>query len=332
MRKYSVFIWLIRGYTVLMSLWLLSRALVFDQFWPLALLNTVAEYLFLPIPLLIIFGLWQQQRAPLFLLILPILAFVGLWGDLFLPSLTQSPQLQNKALITVMNFNVLTSNQEYDAIVGSIHAASPDLIGFEELTPSSAEAIAQMFKTEYPYGTLQSMEDGRSAGLLSRFPIETSEWFSLPPRNISLHAVITIEKRRVHVFIVHLSPNNFFSYSLTGFVPLVIERYKSRAAEVNRLETEVGALTEPVLLLCDCNMTDTSETYTHLSSFLSDSFHEVGWGLGHTLYISGFPFPVQRVDYIWHSDDFVAFDAFVGKAGGSDHLPIVAKLKLIEMP
>jgi endonuclease/exonuclease/phosphatase (EEP) superfamily protein YafD len=277
MRKYSVLTLLISGYTVLMALWLLSRALVFDQFWPLALLNTVAEYLFLPIPFLVIFGLWQHQRAPLLLLILPIAAFVGLWGNLFYPSLTQAPQLiQNKAFITVMNFNVLSGNQEYDAIVDSIHAASPDLIGFEELTPSSAEAIAQMLKTEYPYGTLQSMEDGRSAGLLSRFPIETSEWFSLPPRNISLHTVITIEKRRAHVFIVHLSPNNFFSYPLAEFVPLVIERYKSRATEVSRLEAEVGALNEPVLLVCDCNMTDTSETYTHLSSFLSDSFHEAG--------------------------------------------------------
>ena len=332
MRKYSVLTWLIGGYIALIAFWLLSRFLVFDQFWPLALLNTVAEYLFLPIPLLIILSIWRRQWAPMLLLLLPVIAFAGLFGGLFWPPLPRPTQLQEESLITVMSFNVLHENQNYDAIVSSIKAASPDLIGFEELTPEIAQAIDQRLKTEYPYGTLQGMEEGRSAGVLSRFPIEKDEWFSLPPRDIALHTVITIEERQVHVFVVHLSPNNFFEYPVTEFIPLVIERYGRRAVEVNLLEAEIGALTEPVLLLCDCNLTDTSEAYAHLNSFLDDSFHEVGWGLGHTLHPPGFPFPVQRIDYVWHSDDFVALEAFVGQAGGSDHLPIVAKLKLINVP
>lgn len=159
MRKYPALTRLVIGYVGFITLWLLSRFLVFDQLWPLALLNTVAEYLFIPIPLLIILiiilSLWQHQRVSLILLLLPIVGFVSLLGELFWPTLSKSTQPQEGSLITVMSFNVLHENQDYAATVSSIRAASPDLIGFEELTPTNANAIAQMLN-EYPYGTLKT--------------------------------------------------------------------------------------------------------------------------------------------------------------------------------
>ena len=334
--RYSLLTWLIRGYAAFITLWLLARMLVFDQVWPVALLNTVAEYLFVPVPLLLLLSLWLRQISPLLLLSLPTLAFILLFGELFLPSSAKPENPRSGPLITAMSFNVLYSNQAYDAIVSSIQSASPDVVGFQELTTSNAPGIAQSLESQYPYGTLQNLEEGRGAGLLSRIPIETVEWFSLPPRDIALHATVMMEGRRIHVFVVHLSPNNLLQVQVTelttGLIPRVLERYGWRAAEVNRLEEEVTALSEPVLLLCDCNLTDTSEAYSHLSGFIHDSFREVGWGMGHTLHPSPLPFPVQRIDYVWHSEEFVALEAFVGQEGGSDHLPIVAKLMLAEAP
>ena len=37
-------------------------------------------------------------------------------------------------------------------------------------------------------------------------------------------------------------------------------------------------------------------------------------------------FPVARVDYIWHTADLVALEAWVGADAGSDHLPVLARL------
>jgi vancomycin resistance protein VanJ len=34
----------------------------------------------------------------------------------------------------------------------------------------------------------------------------------------------------------------------------------------------------------------------------------------------------QRYDYIWHTAELQALDASVGSDGGSDHLPVVARL------
>jgi vancomycin resistance protein VanJ len=35
---------------------------------------------------------------------------------------------------------------------------------------------------------------------------------------------------------------------------------------------------------------------------------------------------VARVDYIWHTPDLVALEAWVGADAGSDHLPVLARL------
>ena len=108
---------------------------------------------------------------------------------------------------------------------------------------------------------------------------------------------------------------------------LVKERYGHREKETMQLKQMIQDLDGPVLLMCDCNMTDTSEAYARLDTVLDDSFRETGWGMGHTLQPPQL-FPVQRIDYVWHTDEFEALYAYVGQDGGSDHLPIVAKLRL----
>lgn len=328
-RKHSVLAWLVISYVTFIALWLLSRVLFFDQFWSLALLNTVAQYLFVPLPLLLAVSVWRRHWPALLTLSIPTIAFVVLFGELFWPPFSRSAS-DDGQLISAMSFNVLYSNQQYEAIARSIRAASPDVVGLQELTPTSAEAIVNALGAEYPYNALSSLEARRGVGLLSRFPIETADRFPLPPLDIALHTTINVRGERVHVFVVHLSPSNFFNYPAAQFVPLVIERYGRRAAEVTRLREEIADLGEPTLLMCDCNLTDTSEAYARLDAFLDDSFREVGWGFGHTLYPSAASIPLQRIDYVWHSEDFVAVEAFVGQEGGSDHLPVVAKLELIK--
>jgi vancomycin resistance protein VanJ len=328
--KRSILFWLIAAYVTFIALWLVLRVLFFDRFWPLALLNTVAEYLFLPLPVFLLLGLVRRNWVALLPLAIPTAAFVVLFGGLFLPRIARPVEGNDEPLITAMSFNVLYGNADYAAIARSVRAVSPDLVGMQELSAASAEAIATALEDEYPYSALKPLEPWRGAGLLSRFPIETVEPFSLPPLNIALHATINREGRRIHVFVVHLSANNFLDRPVAEYPALAVERYGRRATEAVRLQEEIAGLDEPFILMCDCNLTDTSEAYSRLRGFMRDSFREAGWGFRHTLNIPTVPFPVQRLDYVWHSDKFVAVDAFVGPAGGSDHLPAVAKLRLVK--
>ena len=89
------------------------------------------------------------------------------------------------------------------------------------------------------------------------------------------------------------------------------------------LASPLGA-DEPVLLLCDCNMTSDSNAYRTLSTHLKDGFWEQGYGLGYTVRPKKLPFRIARVDYIWYSDHFEPIKAAVlPETAGSDHHPLV---------
>jgi vancomycin resistance protein VanJ len=86
----------------------------------------------------------------------------------------------------------------------------------------------------------------------------------------------------------------------------------------------------------DLNATPTHQVYHLLSAHLSDAFREAGWGLGHTYPASGEPLwgvrqfrRLVRIDHIFHSEQWRAEAAWVGEwDGSSDHLPVIAQLKL----
>jgi len=315
-------------HTTLFTLWLLLRLLFFNRFWPLALVNTFAEYLFAPLPLLVLAALLKRNWRLLVPLLIPILTFTVMFGELFTPRLTDysTNRPLDHPTITVMSFNVLWSNTDYPAIAASIRAASPNLVGFQELHPENFAGIVHELEAEYPYHTPLPAEPYGGVGLFSRYPIESAEPFPLPPRNLSTHAIVDFNGQPVHVFVVHLSANNFGLFPLDQFAALASERYASRAAEAAQLETIIAPLTEPVIMLCDCNFTDTSQAYAQIASFLTDSFREAGWGFGHTLIYPPNRFRTQRLDYVWHNEAFVAIESTVGQEGGSDHLPIITKL------
>jgi vancomycin resistance protein VanJ len=157
MRKHSVLSWLGFLYILLIAVWLILRALFFDRFWPLAVVNTMAEYLFLPLPVLFAAGLWKHRWRLLIGLGLPIAAFGALFGVLFLPAST-NPQADQGQLVTAMTFNVLTTNRDSAAIVRAIRAAAPDIIGLQELTQGKKAALSAAFESDYPYHTFVSLD------------------------------------------------------------------------------------------------------------------------------------------------------------------------------
>jgi endonuclease/exonuclease/phosphatase (EEP) superfamily protein YafD len=66
-----------------------------------------------------------------------------------------------------------------------------------------------------------------------------------------------------------------------------------------------------------------------------DTYPTVGTGPGRTFPALGsfphnfpVPAPIVRLDYIWHSREFRPLAAYLGRSGGSDHRPVIARLEL----
>ncbi|MFQ4139435.1 endonuclease/exonuclease/phosphatase family protein [Nodosilinea sp. PGN35] len=307
------------------ALWFGLRLVFFDRFWWLALLNTIAFYLFVPVGLLLPLGIWLRLRGMLLGLTLPIALFVGQFGPLFLPEWAASAPASQS--FRVMSFNLLWSNENYAQTAQSIRAAAPDIVGFQEVRPPNIEALSAALP-DYPYSVFHQSDHYHTVGLVSRWPIVTSEQFPDPTFKRGLQSVIDLDGTPLTVIVAHLAPNNMPLRPLGKFVGQTQERYARRAAEVGQLKQAVQNRDRPVVLLCDCNMTDTSETHAQLKSVLTDSFQQVGWGLGHTLRLGNIPWPVQRLDYVWHTADLQAVSARVGDRAGSDHHPVVATLQM----
>src|SRR5581483_5254308 len=105
--------------------------------------------------------------------------------------------------------------------------------------------------------------------------------FPLPPRNLSLPAVLDFARNPLDVIVVHLQPSRL-GVPIDQLPGAATTFYAFRQAELAVIEREVRGAHGPLVLLCDCNMPDTSEGYQRMSALLVDSFREAGWGLGLT--------------------------------------------------
>jgi vancomycin resistance protein VanJ len=225
-----------------------------------------------------------------------------------------------------MTFNVLWSNEDYGRIAGAIQAADPDIVAFQELRPQHLPAIQARLNGAFPYQATHPLDQFHTIGLLSRFPIESVTPLTDPPFERALLVRLRAGAHPLAVIVAHLTPTNMFDRGLAQLPTVVSERYTRRAAQARALVVAAQAAGQPTLVLCDCNLTDTSEAYATLRAGLGDSFREAGWGLGLTMLLPQTSIPAQRYDYIWHSTELVARSAQVGADGGSDHLPVVAPL------
>jgi endonuclease/exonuclease/phosphatase (EEP) superfamily protein YafD len=147
-----------------------------------------------------------------------------------------------------------------------------------------------------------------------------------PPFERALLVRVRAGERPLTVIVAHLTPTNPLDYGLEQLPATVAGRFARRADQAAALAAAARAANQPVIILCDCNLVPTSEAYTRLRVGLTDSFAAAGWGLRPTMLAPGLPMAAERVDYIWHTDHFQAIDALVGRDGGSDHLPAVARL------
>ncbi len=226
-----------------------------------------------------------------------------------------------------MSFNILFSNKNYNTIANTIRNANPDIIGLQETQPHHITALKQALP-EYPYIAIHPAPKYHNIAILSRYPIESLT--ILPETSIErgLSATITIQNQPITIIVAHLTPNYVPPDAPRPYPTELQSRYTSRHTEIDHLLQYTRQNPHPSLILCDCNLSDTSQAYPQMTQGLSDSFAQTGWGLGHTFIGETWKLPLQRIDYIWHTQNLRAIESYVGQDGGSDHLPIVTDFQL----
>jgi len=300
-----------------------------DGFWLLALVNAFAVYLFAPLPLVALLTALAWRRLTRLALLIVTLLFVGLFGSDLMPRSPVARAGTEGPALTVMTYNVLFTTADATPAAATITSADPDLVAFQELTPSLAQQLEQEIGTRYPYRTPMHAGCPAEVAIWSRYPLQVEDVDEDVLCRVC-SVVVDLGGRATRVVNAHAWP--YIALDQES-----VERsFRWRQEQVELVLDMVKGQPEPLVLLGDLNSTPMHEVYRTLSTHMVDTFREAGWGLGHTFPATGgrfwgLPYPSRlvRIDYIFHSDEWRAEAVWVGEwDGSSDHRPVVARLRL----
>ncbi|MBN1202582.1 MAG: endonuclease/exonuclease/phosphatase family protein [Anaerolineae bacterium] len=317
-------------YGLLTALYLGARALVGERWVVIALLNNGAHWILLGAVASFVLAFLSPYRR--FWVIYALPGFIMFWvwfGALFSPWRLSNTD-QGTGLV-VATFNIKSEDTVIEKRLAVVRDLDADIIGLQEL--SGAEVIAEL-KRLYPYHVIgleiqtdQQTVNESGLGIFSRYPIDESETYLIgnkPERQhpVALRTVITNDQKSISVYVMHpLRPT-----------------ITIRPAEYNGSERHDGIQDamgfihqeqNPVVILCDCNLSSATEDYSLLAGSLVDSWQDAGFGFGLTAPSDNndTPFMLMRSDYVWHSPDMDTISVTVWPdSGGSDHRPVRAQL------
>ncbi len=320
-------------YFTLLFGWLALYLLSGDRIGIVSLINMLGVYLFLPLPTVLIAAIYLRRWEIWTGAILGTLAFLWLWGGLFIPSLPEASAREKT--LSVMTYNVLGYHTHSEPPIAIIREENADVVLLQELNPALAEALSIELKNAYPYQVLDPLERFRGMGVISKYPLQSTgqalslDWVGEPQ-------VLQLDWEGQPVTLIH-----FHMHTTTlGTIRSISSDNRYREAQAQAL-VAAARQAGPVILAGDANATPLSDAYRIISQELSDAWREAGYGLGHTFpgsdipgssrpRLAGLPVPqwLARIDYIFHSHHWQAVEAHTARFDGvSDHRGVVAILR-----
>jgi endonuclease/exonuclease/phosphatase (EEP) superfamily protein YafD len=227
------------------------------------------------------------------------------------------------AELTVMSVNLYVGNADFDAIMAMIEEHQPDLLSVQELTPGAPDAFAERGLDEMmPYSILEPDDLAVGTGLYSRYPLERIETVGRDAIFYQIAAEVDMpEGTDIRFMAAHPA-----APASAERIPLWEEDYK-------QLPRPDGGL--PWVLAGDFNATiDHQNMRELLDSGYTDAAEAMGEGLDATWqptegYLNGLvKIPAVTLDHVIAEEGIEVLDWEVLDKQGSDHAPIVARLRL----
>lgn len=320
------------GYAIVVFLWFALHEIFVDRWSWLFIINTVAVYLIVPLPLWGIRPFFTKQKIEWATFFAVVAILLTHFGGRFIPKPLPAA---NPDAITVATYNLLASNINLDGIEQALIATDADLIAIQELTPVHADLLQERLGDRYPYQYLNPERSVTGMGIISRYPLEIlptptvmlgPSWIGEPQA-----VLITVEETAVIVLNFHAIPPtsgfNFDTYHV-----------QARETQAGQLALVAQRRATPLIALGDLNATEQNEAYRILQKTYQDAWREAGWGLGHTwpgleLSYYGVDVPrwLVRIDYVFATSHWQIVNAERTLwDGGADHRPVVATLQLRE--
>ncbi|MFJ6655626.1 endonuclease/exonuclease/phosphatase family protein [Streptomyces sp. NPDC091377] len=272
------------------------------------------------VPVLVAGALWRRSASALVALLLPVVAWVGLFGGLLTDKSGAGGDL------TVVSHNVDADNPDPAGTARHLAVSGAVLLALEEISAQAKPVYEAELAKAYPYHSVQG-----TVGLWSKLPltgirpVDTERDLgplgdSKPAAvqltgNRALRATVATDHGPLAVYVAHLgsvrvNPRGGFGTETRNRNSEALAR--AVAAERN----------QRVVLLGDLNGTTDDRGLDGLTSQLHSAQDEAGNGFGFSWPAR---FPTVRIDQIL-TRGVEPRSAWVLPATGSDHLPVAARV------
>jgi endonuclease/exonuclease/phosphatase (EEP) superfamily protein YafD len=280
--------------------------------WPFELFSHFrVQYMALALVLAVLLA-WRRAAVPAVLALL-----IGGWHALpwlAAPLGAVASQACAGPAFTVATVNVQFSNEGRGAFRAWLATQPADFLVIQEVTEAwAAELEAQ---TAYPHRHVLSREDPYGLALLSRWPMESVTLVDLAGDGLpSLAGIVDTGGQRIRFLGLHTH------WPLTPALAAARDEALRGAAAL------ASAADLPVVLLGDLNVTPDSPAFSRLldEAGLRDVMRGRGW---RPTWLAEFWPLALRIDHVLVSSGLCVEHAEVGPALGSDHRPVVARLRM----
>lgn len=219
--------------------------------------------------------------------------------------------------LTVMSFNVNGLNDRYADVIEYIRAEDPDVVFIHEATFLWED---EFVAADLPYHVEPGREEPLDFGTLALVPEEarfrTFGFATTAPRAVEV--VLEIGETTVRMLGTHpLSPSTE-------------ERAALRDAQLGFARDWSAESGGRRIVAGDLNATPWSLPFRRLVSGGDLVNSQRGYGLELTFPSGSSPLVQVPIDHVLYSEGFVVVDRRLGPPFGSDHLPVVVDLALVE--
>lgn len=299
-------------------LWLLGGlglatvfALLAPLGWPFELFSHFrVQYAAAALLLAMLLG-WRRRPMPAVIALL-LAGWHVLPGVQTLGAAPVAPSCSGPAF-TVVTANVQFSNERRAAFLAWLDTQPGDLVVVQEVTDAWARDLASV--AAYPYQQVLAREDPYGIAVLSRWPLASVSLVDLAGDGLpSLAGIVDTGGQRVSFLGVHTH------WPITPALARARDQALHGAAELAR----TAGL--PMVLLGDLNLTPDSPAFERLLSDagLRDAMPGGRW---RPTWSAGFWPLALRIDHILVSSSLCVDHADVGPSLGSDHRPVLARLR-----
>lgn len=219
--------------------------------------------------------------------------------------------------ITVLHANVLKSNGNAERFLRLVDDLEPDIIVMQEVTPAWLESV-EALGNSYPHRVAEGREGSFGIALYARVPLDATAVLEAGPTG-TLEIVTTarIGEQSLHIVATHPVP------------PIGNANFGARNLQLDAAARLLARLPSPKMLVGDLNISMWANHYRKLEADSGLRNARRGFGIVPTWPVF-FPPGFIPIDHVLVSADIDVLSFETGPRVGSDHLPVVARLRVGE--